>query len=416
MIKVMTDGLVGIPPYDKGNMPLFLTDDYEVIEGPTIWATQVSLRRSRSDETLKCYTNVLAEFLQWLDDEDYGAVNWQNVDVDIIQSYISYLIKKRDPTGKPNDKTVEGYIARISDYYKWAKDNGYDHFWHMRRETLRRTIKDHALRNFTVEREGLEFKIGGGKPIDVKNEMQKFLDNRGFSILISLLDDFVYKIMALCIRLTALRPKGLLQLPYLGSGRNTGLRRYRDHELDDLKDISYTFKSKGKYQTIDVPAELWRFICLHWMPERQRRAEVYRQLHGVSPPNSVLFIAEDGTPVTYKMLYDHFKKVASHPDFPLSRMTPYMLRHAFATYFVLEQIKAKNRFGQPYLYDAAADEALRGFMGHNDIDTTYRHYVHLVNRFVQDDLIYDLQKQQTQELLAGFFEAAKLSQGVALNS
>lgn len=54
-------------------------------------------------------------------------------------------------------------------------------------------------------------------------------------------------------------------------------------------------------------------------------------------------------------------------------------------------------------------------MGHNDIETTYKYYVHLVNRFVQDDLIYDLQKQQANERLSGFFEAAKLSK-IALPS
>lgn len=90
-------------------------------------------------------------------------------------------------------------------------------------------------------------------------------------------------------------------------------------------------------------------------------------------------------------------------------MTPYMLRHAFATYFVLHQLIAKNRLGQPYLYDAAVDQLLREFLGHADINTTYKYYVHLVNRFVQDDLIFDLQKHQNKEILSGFFEAANLS-------
>lgn len=410
MIKLVTDGLVGVAPYDKGNLPLFLTDEYEVIEGPTIWLAQVSLRRSRSDETLKSYSNTLAKFLEWLDEEKCGADKWQNVDVDIIHSYITYLIKGRDSKGKPNDETVEGYIARLGDFYKWAGDNGYDHYWHMSRERLRRTLKDVALRNITIDVERREFKLSGGRSTSPKKEIEKFLDNPGFSILIRLLDDYVYKWMALIIRLTGIRPKGLLQLPYLGIAENSGLRRYRDHELDDLTDIPFTFRSKGKYQTIKVPGQLWRFICLYWMPERQKRAELYRQRNGVSPPNNVLFLSEDGVPVTYKMLYYHFSKVALHSKFPRTRMTPYMLRHAFATYFVLEQLKAKNRLGQSYLYDAAIDEVLRESMGHTDIDTTYRYYVHLVNRFVQDDLIYDLQKNETKEILSGFFEAAKLSQ------
>jgi site-specific recombinase XerD len=412
MLVVNTDGLLDVSPYRQGAMPLFLTSSYEVIEAPTIWAAQVSLRRSRSAQTLGHYTNVLARYFNWLDTAGYGAANWQNVDQEIIQSYIIQLIEGRNSEGKPSDQTIEGYIARLADFYKWARQNGYEHFWDMNQEIVRRRLKDQTLLNATVEVEKLEFKLSSGTPSGIKKELEKFLDNGSFTILIKLLDDYVYKAIALAIRLTALRPHEVLQMPYLGTGVNSGLRRYREHELATLDDITFTFKSKGKHRSIHVPAELWAHICKYWMPERQRRAELYKQSMGVSPPNSVLFLSAEGRPVTYKMLYDHFRAVREHHDFPRKRMTPYMLRHAFATYFILEQLKAKKLLGQPYLYDAAADQALREFMGHNDIGTTYQYYVHLVNRFVQDDLIYDLQKQQGKAILSAFLGAANLSEDV----
>jgi site-specific recombinase XerD len=410
MIVVNTDGLLDVSPYRQGGMPLFLTGDYEVIEAPTIWAAQVSLRRSRSDQTLGHYTNILARYLNWLDATGHGAANWQNVDRETLQGYIAHLVQERNIDGKPSDQTIEGYIARIADFYKWATQNEYSHLWDMSLEIVRRKLTDQTLLNATVEIEKREFKLGSRIPTSVRKELEKFLDNRSFTLLIKLLDDHVYKVMALIIRLTALRPHELLQMPYLGTGLNSGLRRYRHHELAALNDITFAFKSKGKHRSINVPAELWIHICEYWMPERQRRAGLYKKLTGVSPPNNVLFLSAEGRPVTYKMLYDHFGAVAEHPDFPRNRMTPYMLRHAFATYFVLEQLKAKKLLGQPYLYDAAADEALREFMGHNDIGTTYQYYVHLVNRFVQDDLIYDLQKQQGKAILSAFLEAANLSE------
>lgn len=409
MIEVTTDGLVEVSPYNRPGMPLFLTNDYEVIEAPTIWTAQVSLRRSRSDQTLGGYSNILARYLNWLDEIGHGAVNWQNVDQETIQSYISHLVQGRSSNGKPNDQTIEGYVARIADFYKWAKQNGYDHLWDMNREIVRFKLKDQTLLNATVEVEKREFKLGGGRAATAKKELEKFLDNATFVLLIKLLDDDVYREMALVIRILALRPKEILQMPYLGMGVNSGLRRYRDHELATLGDIQFTFESKGRQRSIDVPAYLWAHICQHWMPERQRRAELYRKRMGISPPNSVLFLSAEGLPVTYKMLYEHFAAVAKHRDFPRDRMTPYMLRHACATYFVLGQLKARNLLGQPFVYDVAADAALREFMGHKDIGTTYRYYVHLVNRFVQDDLIYDLKEQQGKEILAAFLDAAKLS-------
>lgn len=408
MIEVATDGLLDVTPYNRRGMPLFLTNNHEVIEAPTIWAAQVSLRRSRSEQTLSHYSNILARYLNWLDEIGSGAVNWQNVDQETIQSYIVHLIQGRGPNGKPNDQTIEGYIARIADFYKWATKNGYNHFWDMNQEIVWRKLKNQTLLNTTVEIGKLEFKLGGRATTSARKELEKFLDNRSFTLLIKLLDDYVYKVMALIIRLTALRPHELLQMPYLGTGANSELRRYRDNELEALDDVNFAFKSKGKNRSISVPAELWIHICQYWMPERQRRAELYKKRMGVNPPNSILFLSTEGLPVTYKMLYDHFKAVAKHPDFLQNRMTPYMLRHAFATYFVLEQLKAKKLLGQPYLYDAAADEALREFMGHNDIGTTYQYYVHLVNRFVQDDLIYDLQKQMGKAILSTFLDAAKL--------
>ena|SRR2546429_354809 len=194
MLEMITDGLIDVSPYNQPGMPLFLTNEYEVIEAPTIWAAQVSLIRSRSDQTLKNYSNILARYLNWLDEIGHGAVNWQNVDREIIQGYIGYLAQSRNSDGKPNNETIEGYIARIADFYKWAKQNGYDHFWDMNQEIVRFRLKDQTLLNATVEVEKREFKLGGGTQTIAKKELEKFLDNHAFGLLIKLLDDYVYNV------------------------------------------------------------------------------------------------------------------------------------------------------------------------------------------------------------------------------
>ncbi len=70
-----------------------------------------------------------------------------------------------------------------------------------------------------------------------------------------------------------------------------------------------------------------------------------------------------------------------------------------ATYFVLNALKERNMLGKRYVYDAVVAEVLRTNMGHNDVETTYEHYVRLANQFYKDDLIYDLKNAENKDLL-----------------
>ena len=82
------------------------------------------------------------------------------------------------------------------------------------------------------------------------------------------------------------------------------------------------------------------------------------------------------------------------------------LRHSFATYFVYLALKNESLIGKPYLYNAIIDDALRKILGHNDIETTYKFYVHIVNRFALggDDLIYEISKKENMKILQYFVD------------
>jgi integrase len=110
------------------------------------------------------------------------------------------------------------------------------------------------------------------------------------------------------------------------------------------------------------------------------------------------------------MLYREFAKIpflaakALDVKFKGRRFTACMIRHSCATYFVYEALKQKGRLGQHFVYDAALDEELRKLMGHKDIKTTLEYYVHLVNRFVHDDLLVDLKRAQVDSCLSALLE------------
>jgi site-specific recombinase XerD len=395
---IETNGLENTDLMPKSSVPIYLSDDYKVLEGPTYWIMKLTQMRSRSIETLKQYSTILARYLQWRDDRDYKAEAWQNVDEDIINEYITYLIEIRDKKGKPSDSAIEFYIARLQSFYKWANENGYKHYWKMDTKKVIFTVRNRSMVNMNIERDALSFHLQTGRSTHVDANRDKFIHRENIPQIMRLFDDVVYAFIALIIWITALRPKELFQLPYKGTGLNEGLRRYQYDELEELTDILFEFESKGKRRSIKFPAYLWVFICTTWMPKRAERAALYRKKHGMMPPNIALFLSKSGDVVTRKMLRDNFLKVAMEEECPENRLTPYMFRHSFATYFVFGALKKSNLLGRAYVYNAVIDQALREWMGHNDIDTTYKYYVHLVNRYFHNDLLDDIYKDENKAI------------------
>lgn len=395
MIFHETDGLKDTAV--RRSVPMYLTDAYDVIEGPTYWAIYVAKKRSKSDDTLKQYTTTLARFLQWRDDEGIHAEAWQRTDEDIISEYIAYLVEERDENGRPNDSTIGSYIAKLEYFFKWARKEGYLHYWDMDMGKVTFTIKDQSMVNRDVEMDRRSVHLQSGTPTHVDQEREKFILREDIPKVLAAFDDGVYAFMALVFWETGLRPKEFFQLPYMGQGLNTGLRRYRNEELENLKQpILFEFESKGKRRSIQFPPDIWVFICRVWMPLRVERAAKYKKKNGVMPRNSALFLSEAGDIVTKRMLSTNFNKVTKKDECPVKKLTPYIFRHAFATYFVLDRLK--NYMGKDYVYNAVIDAELREWMGHDKSETTYKYYVHLVNRYFNEDLLTELDKKENKEL------------------
>lgn len=398
-----TDGLKYTDVSPKDTVPIFLDKDFRVIEGPSYWAIELAQKRSRSIETLKQYTTVLARFLQWRDDKGIKAMSWQLTDEDVINAYISYLINNRDFEGRPSNKTIEDYIATLRYFFKWATEKGYRHYWNMDLKKITVQIQGSSAMVKTKIQVEKRTRIGNGSTTHVARERDKFIHRENIPRIIELIDDVVYAFIVIVLWKTALRPKELFQLPYMGTGLNAGLKRYRDEELLNLKEILFRFESKGKDRDIKFPPDVWSIICRKWMPERVKRAARYQERNnGKMPPNNALFLSENGTVVTPKMLRDKFNKVAQDSMCPEKKITPYMFRHAFATYFVLDRLKHYNLLGKAYMYNAVIDAELREWMGHEDIGTTYKYYVHLVNRYFHNGLLDVLDDPVNKEIFKAF--------------
>jgi len=430
----LEDGLGRLSSYEGKRTPIYFTDNFRVIEAPTLWGMAIAAETG-SMETIQKYSRQLARFLHWLYDEYYdeGAADdinndptlYQRVDKDILLSYRDYL---RDGEGMLDDKvdakTVNDAMARIVAFYRWARDRGYPHYVDLS-ETYKIVTVHHAGLLGSISRFvcSNEFALPTNRQNVIDHELDKLIDNPTFAIACRLLreDDVVYEHMARVMRHTALRPMDLRQLPFRGpsKGANSGLRPYSDKELEALWDpekecfrsILFRFTSKrGKRRAIPFPGDVWAELCDEWMPERTKRAKLFRENHGYYP-NEHLFLSRDGDPVTYKMLIKHFAKVAQHPDYPRDRFTPYMLRHAWATYTVLYFAQNRGWLGKLGHYDITLEHVLKLFMGHDDLRTTYTYYVHLAYLFHEGgttgDLIYDLLRDARDEVRSLVSHTAK---------
>jgi len=391
MICHSTEGVKNCIGYERiPSCPLFLTDDFKVLEGPSLWALDVAKRGSYSKETLKQYTSSLARFLNWIDTSYFGAENWLMVGDEAIDSYLSYLVGTRDDVGRPDDTSIELYVGRIADFYRWALDKGYPIKWDMNLKTVKYTLRDLGLRGpVTVARTGLERHLTRGVHPSVVKLKHLFMTDKQLLDIYPLFKDKVYSVIAFMMRNVGLRPKDVLQLPYMGKGLNRGLRDYRPGKEEIPASILYEFESKGTRRDIEIPGNLWKYVCEQWMPERIERVKRLDKQGKEIPSISHLFIDIEGKPVTYSMLRDAFADILKHPARPegLLRCRAKMLRHAFATYFVYNALKRKGALGKPYIYDIQIDEQLRYYMGHSRVETTYKFYVHLAGFLSAEDVM-----------------------------
>jgi site-specific recombinase XerD len=434
ILSFRTPGLIDIPGHSRTKKAwLYMTTDYEVINYPTIWAAEVAKRRSCSEETLNQYGSTLTRWLNFLETHGYGARRWQSVDRDVVDHFIDSLIQERNENGSPTDTTIEGYCARITDFYRSATKAGYEHYWDMDNEYFSKTIREKSTttKNVTVDGLKREVKLHSGESTSLRKEIESFVRDEDLIKAFGLFDDYAYTAMSYVMRNTALRPKELLQLPFKGKGKNKGLLDYdvkeeeyidkdgkpavrkvlvavdeRDNRVVVRNDITFEFESKGKRREIPFPHHVWVFICEIWMPLRNKRAELYREKYGKSVGNNCLFLSESGRPVSYGMLWKSFNKVSELPEFSGKRFCPKMLRHAWASYYVYLALKKEGLLHSEYVYNLIHDDHLRKFIGHTDVITTYRNYVHVVHDFVQEGVMEKVIEEENKKLEAVMYNLA----------
>lgn len=151
---------------------------------------------------------------------------------------------------------------------------------------------------------------------------------------------------------------------------------------------AYRILGKGrKVRKVSVPPALLRRIWTYIdSKERQSLADVRRQRG--EPPTAHVFLNKFGDPLSYHAIWDAFDTANDRLGSPV-RLTPHLLRHAFACYFLEASIlKAAQEEGHnpsriPYALVMSAGEAallvLQNELGHAYSATTRKYLTQIAS-------------------------------------
>ncbi len=180
---------------------------------------------------------------------------------------------------------------------------------------------------------------------------------------------------------TAMRPMELCKFPYIGNGLNTHILPFSDMNTQNPT-IDYTIiAGKGnKNRAIVINSgDLKELELGYIIPYYKERAKKYKERYGKPCPPSILFLTKSGEPVDAARVANRgsaakVKAMEMNPDFRES-VVFYSSRKWWPTMFLIKFFKEDLLTEKASSLYAAAAEVLVNQMGHEDIDTTYSHYV-----------------------------------------
>ncbi|MEZ9048092.1 tyrosine-type recombinase/integrase [Vibrio sp. 10N.247.311.64] len=358
-------------------------------------------RAFRSIKTSERYSSAIKRFLEFVISKGNCADStfWRNVRNRDIREWQNSIVKKRDSEMKkrPNDETIFQDASIVFDFYSWAQKNNFPTLTNITSSSWKYIYRDESkllstINVFAGERPDysnidIGIKRGHMSRCSRKNQQVTIMSTQDIQRLIKAYNDPVYPAMLMLALATGMREQGVCSFPYIGIGNNDHIRSYPEI-LNNLpqgkqnggepKTFPFTVLEKGnKTRTLEVNISAWKVICASYLPFYYERRKIFQNKNSGNRPDNTFFLNKAGIPVTPKMISDRTysaKKKLNDKNF---RWSFHNTRDWYATSFIIkhlttEQINTSH-------YDAAIEGALRRQLGHEDIRTTYMHYVRVAS-------------------------------------
>jgi len=208
------------------------------------------------------------------------------------------------------------------------------------------------------------------------------ITNKEISLLAESYTDPVYSAMFKFALGTAMRPSELCKFPLYGNGVNKHIAPQSEMRNSASPIVKYTVirSKRGKTREIAInQADLKELERTYITPHYRDRAKLYKEKYGKDCPPSILFLTKAGDPVDgdriSRRTTDAKKKAMAKDESFRSAIRFYDSRGWWPTMFLIKFFKDDLLTKSADALYAACAEAIRQQLGHEDIDTTYKHYI-----------------------------------------
>lgn len=353
------------------------------------------------------YSSVISMFYRYLSSlNKYANISVAHYhalfDNDDIQRWQLARQRARVETGRasPSSETIFDDAKLVLGFCHWLNNNGYVTGVAVKVKTWVANFKSDGMLNYLQRNEQITIDSATIKVLDKERRQRQaksLITNDEIHQLMNNFADPVYREMFRLSLGTAMRPAELCAFPYLGAGSNAHIMPYSSMTKVGST-VDYTVLGKGnKLRTIKVNIKDLESLEKNYIaPFYRKRAEIYEKRFGKKPPLSVLFLSKKGIPVNAEAVSarTHAAKKSALKRNPAFResVTFYDARHWWPTQFLI------NFFGDELLSKTsdvlftACAEVLRNQLGHESLETTYKHYVDLarVVLMAHKGLVHDI--------------------------
>lgn len=292
---------------------------------------------------------------------------------------------------RPSSDTIFNDACVILYFFKWLGDNDIPSSIKIQLKTWIANFKDRRLLSYIQKKAKTALNTEAIRVLDRQSRQRKpktLISKQDIQILLNSYPDSVYKCLFKFALATAMRPMELVKFPYMGNGKNRHILPYSELG-ENPSAFNYELIGKGnKTREIIIPAYALDMLNTEYIQtEYPKRAKLYEKNYGHNCPLSILFLTNEGIPVTSKMIAEatnYAKKLAivKDPKFKASNIF-YHTRKWWPTLMMIqhhngEGILEKNA----EVLDLALMEILMNQLGHEDFLTTYNHYLVLGRQLV----------------------------------
>lgn len=353
---------------------------------------------SSSFATSNRYSSVISKYYRFLSTQE----KFKNVEVDkyhvladnrdIKRWQVSRQIERvESQSAKPSSESIYNDAKSLLVFFSWLHDAGYPTCTEVRKRDWVANFKSEHLLNYIKRKSKAKFDFKNVTVLDKESRQKRantLISNHEIEWLRASFSDPVYDAMfMLCIG-TAMRPMDLCKFPYIGSGSNAHIMPYSEMDQSDKTfEFDVINSKRGKSRKIIINAkDLARLESDYINKYYYERKSLYETKFGKECPPHILFLNKFGKPVTSAMVASrgNHAKVIAQENFPKFRdgITFYSARDWWPTMFLIRFFKEKLLTEASDALYLAVAEVIRNQMGHEDISTTYKHYIDMARLIV----------------------------------